>query len=115
MLKKQSRLSTRFEFNRTRKFGRRFNSRFFYLFCLAVPPYTGQSRFGFVASLHFDKGAVKRNRAKRLLREVFRNNFGRIKPGFWIVVYPKKEILGASYGEIDSEFNKDISKFPFAN
>ena len=39
-------------------------------------------------------GAVERNRAKRLIREVFRRN--KIAPGFDVVVVPKRELLDAS-------------------
>ena len=47
-------------------------------------------------------GAVERNRAKRLIREVFRRN--KLAPGFDIVVIPKRELLDASLTALEIEF-----------
>ena len=46
--------------------------------------------------------AVVRNRAKRLVRELFRHH----KPagGFDIVVVPRREMLDASYVTLEAEF-----------
>ena len=47
-------------------------------------------------------GAVERNRAKRLIREVFRRN--KRAPGFDVVVVPKRELFGASLTTLETEF-----------
>ena len=114
MLKKQNRLSTKYEFARTKRFGTKYNAAFFYLYCLAPPKYTGPTRLGFVSTANFDKSAVKRNRAKRVLREVFRINFGRIKSGYWAAVYPKPAIKDVKYEDVNTDFNKLLSRLPFA-
>jgi len=50
-------------------------------------------RLGIAATKKFG-GAVQRNRAKRLIREVFRRND--IAAGYDVVVVPKRELLGVS-------------------
>ena len=47
-------------------------------------------------------GAVQRNRAKRLIREVFRRN--KIAPGFDVVVVPKRELLDASLTTLEADY-----------
>ena len=53
-------------------------------------------------------GAVVRNRAKRLIREVFRRND--IAPGFDIVVVPRRELLTASLSILDAEYRACITR-----
>jgi ribonuclease P protein component len=47
-------------------------------------------------------GAVQRNRAKRLIREVFRRN--KLAPGFDVVVVPKREWLDASLTVLEADY-----------
>ena len=47
-------------------------------------------------------GAVLRNRAKRLIREVFRRN--KIAQGFDVVVIPKRELLDASLNVLEADY-----------
>ena len=51
-------------------------------------------------------GAVQRNRAKRLIREVFRRN--KIAPGFDVVVVPKRELLDASLTALETEYRNTL-------
>ena len=53
-------------------------------------------------------GAVARNRAKRLVREVFRRN--KLAPGFDIVIVPRQELLNASLTSIESEFRHMLER-----
>ena len=53
-------------------------------------------------------GAVERNRAKRLIREVFRRN--KLAPGFDIVVIPKRELLDASLTALETEFRHTLER-----
>ena len=41
--------------------------------------------------------AVRRNRAKRLFRELGRVVGGRLVPGYWFLVFPKRECLTAPF------------------
>ena len=52
--------------------------------------------------------AVDRNRAKRLVREVFRRN----KPagGIDVVVIPRRELLEADYAHVEAEFLRILAR-----
>jgi ribonuclease P protein component len=64
-------------------------------------------RLGIAATRKFG-GAVQRNRAKRLIREVFRRN--KIAPGFDIVVIPKRELLDASLSALEADYRTTIER-----
>lgn len=68
---------------------------------------TGPARLGIAATRKMG-GAVERNRAKRLVRELFRQN----KPATAtdVVVVPRREILDASFDRIDAEFRSLLSR-----
>ena len=59
------------------------------------------SRLGIAATKKLG-GAVVRNRAKRVIREVFRRN--KIAPGFDIVVVPKRPLLDASLTVLEADY-----------
>ena len=61
----------------------------------------GPARLGIAATRKMG-AAVERNRAKRLVRELFRHN----KPAAAVdvVVVPRREMLRASYDRVESEF-----------
>ena len=112
MLPKSNRLSTTYEFSKTKKFGDKVIADNFYLYFLSVP--NSPIRVGVVVSKHFSKLAVDRNRAKRLINECFGQNLSKFDDNYWIVVYPKKEILGKKYEEVSLDFNKILSNLPFS-
>ena len=68
---------------------------------------TGPARLGIAATRKMG-AAVERNRAKRLVRELFRHN----KPvvAVDVVVVPRREILAAPYERIESEFRSLLSR-----
>ena len=59
-----------------------------------------ESRVGFTASRGLD-GAVKRNRAKRLLREAIRLNHQRLDGSCDIILVAKKSFQGKSFFEAE--------------
>lgn len=110
MLKKENRLSTNFEFNITKKYGTHYEGKYFHVYILTPKNYLGSSKFGIVVSNKYSKIAVRRNRIKRLLRETIKTNLESFKDNLWIVVYPKKNVSGKTYEEINSDFNKTLQK-----
>jgi ribonuclease P protein component len=54
-------------------------------------------------------GAVRRNRVKRLLREVFRHNRTRLEPRMDLVVNARPGIASRSLAELEREFLRSFS------
>jgi ribonuclease P protein component len=69
----------------------------------------GVARLGIAATRKMG-AAVERNRAKRLVREVFRHH----KPAgaIDVVVVPRREILDAPYENVEAEFRSLLSRTP---
>ena len=70
-------------------------------------PGSGPSRLGIAATKKLG-GAVVRNRAKRLIREVFRRN--KIAPGFDIVVIPKRPLLDTSLTVLEADYRTLVTR-----
>ena len=68
---------------------------------------TGVARLGIAATRKMG-AAVVRNRAKRLVRELFRHN----KPAVAVdvVVVPRREILEAPYDRLEAEFRSLLAR-----
>ena len=69
----------------------------------------GYNRLGLAASKKVG-GAVERNRAKRLLREVFRLNHTTGPEPFDLVLIPKREILERSLLEVEREYRERLRR-----
>ena len=69
----------------------------------------GVARLGIAATRKMG-GAVERNRAKRVVRELFRHH----KPAAAIdlVVIPRREMLDAPYEKVEAEFRSLLSRSP---
>lgn len=65
------------------------------------------SRLGIAATRKLG-GAVVRNRAKRLIREVFRRN--KIAPGFDIVIIPRRNLLDASLTVLEADYRALVER-----
>lgn len=114
MLKKANRLSSKFEINITRKYGKTASGRNFHIFYLKPHNYTGDSKFTVVISNKFDKSSAHRNKVKRQFREIIRLNLDKIKEGFWIVIHPKFSSINKEYEELSSDFNKTLQALPIS-
>ena len=92
-------LRRRRDFQQAYQQGRRLSGRFMTVFLLAnsLP----ESRLGIAATRKIGD-AVRRNRAKRLVREIYRQN--RVAAGFDIVVIPRREIFDANYGSLEADY-----------
>ncbi len=104
----QERLRRRKEFDRVYQKGKRLYLP--YLKILLLPNKLGYTRLGLSISRKFGK-AVKRNRAKRILREVFRRHKKIFPRSHDIVLTPRKEILEKRQEEIVTDLKKIFEKY----
>ncbi|MFQ6110374.1 MAG: ribonuclease P protein component [Candidatus Aminicenantales bacterium] len=90
--------------------GERFSSHSFSLFVLGKG--FGKGRLGITVTKKVGK-AVKRNRIKRMIREIFRKNKDKFGERIDIIVHTRPEAANKSYQELEEEFltlAKDIPK-----
>jgi ribonuclease P protein component len=97
------RIRHRVEFQRVYEHGYRIRTRYCTLFVL--PNQQPIGRLGIAATKKLG-GSVQRNRAKRLIREIFRQN--KIATGFDLVVVPKRELLGASLTALEADYRSAL-------
>ena len=99
---KASRVRRRGEFQRVFNLSLRAKGR--YLTVLVAPNEAGTTRLGIVASRKLGD-AVRRNRAKRLIRQIFRQTQSLpVRPGIDVVVIPRRELFDAAYSSLESDF-----------
>lgn len=114
MLPDANRLKTDYDFRKVKKFGTAKRTPYFTLIYYKNNKRVGlESRFGFIASKKFDKLAVKRNRAKRLMREAVLKSLPKIKNGYDIILIAHHGIKNVSFKEVNTTFNKILSELPF--
>jgi ribonuclease P protein component len=99
---KAQRVRRRSEFGRVFDAASRVSSRYFTL--LYAPGPTPGARLGIVASRKLGD-AVRRNRAKRLIREVFRLIDKPADASLDLVVIPRRELFDAPFSDLDRDFN----------
>jgi len=95
MLAKKYRLKQEKDFKRVYRKGRYFFTRDF-----NIKHFSNEkkySRFAFVVSGKIAKKAVVRNKVRRQLSEIIRNNFSNIKKGEDIILLAKKPLISKSY------------------
>jgi len=90
--------------------GQRFSGPYFAAFLLALERESGCGpRIGFTIPRAFGK-AVRRNRARRRLRELLRVRLGDIPPKWDIVVNPRRPVLDATPAELRTEVDRLIQR-----
>ena len=105
---KSRRLRRRAEFQKVFDSGQRIRGRFLTL--LVANSQASTSRLGIVASRKLGD-SVRRNRAKRLIREVFRHN---PQPdgssGVDVVVIPRAELFAAAYSSLEDDYRSVLAR-----
>lgn len=69
------------------------------------------SRFGFIISTKISKRAVIRNKIKRIISEVIRQNLSKIKKGLDVIFLIKPSIVKLAKKEIEDEVIKIITLY----
>ncbi|HPN83936.1 MAG TPA: ribonuclease P protein component [Victivallales bacterium] len=98
---KSERLRLLSDFDYVRSSGVKYAGRF--LVILIAPARTGALKVGFICSRKFSKKAVVRNRAKRIMKEIFRNS----KSGLMeceLIMIPRLYLLKSGIREVQDEF-----------
>jgi ribonuclease P protein component len=105
VLRPHEKIRRRSDFQQVYERGVKVHGRYCTVFML--PGESSVGRLGIAATKKLG-GAVQRNRAKRLIREVFRLN--KIAPGHDVVVVPKRELLDASLTALEAEYRKLVER-----
>ena len=103
--RRDERIRRRSEFKQVYEHGARIHGRFSTIF--ALPNHQARGRLGIAATKKLG-GAVQRNRAKRLIREIFRHNT--IAAGFDVVVVPRREFLETSLTALEADYRAVLGR-----
>lgn len=95
------------EFRRLYSKGKSAVSPYFVIYCRK----TGRpvSRLGITTGVKLGN-AVKRNRARRRIRELYRTHEGELLPGYDIVVVARTRAIYGRYGELERSFRQLTKK-----
>src|SRR5436190_13184452 len=99
------RIRRRADFRQAYEHGARVHGRYSTLFIL--PNKLDVGRLGIAATKKLG-GAVQRNRAKRLIREVFRHN--KIASGFDVVIVPRRGLLETGLPILESDYRASLER-----
>jgi ribonuclease P protein component len=105
-LRPAQRIRRRPEFKAVYERGQRVSGRLMTVF-LFTRSGNGPARLGIAATRKFG-GAVQRNRAKRVIRDVFRKTLH--PPDLDVVVVPRSGFLEASYQSIEADYAACIAR-----
>ena len=106
---KTARILRSSDFRKVYESGMRFTSSYFAAFCLRTARIDSGPRLGFTVPRAFGR-AVKRNRAKRRIREALRPRLNEIAPAWDIVLNPRRQVLDAAPADLRRELDRLISK-----
>jgi ribonuclease P protein component len=106
VLKKINRISSKKEFLEIKNKGKLFGSPIFGV--LILKKEDEFKKFGFIISKKISKRAVDRNKIKRRMAEVLKNNLDKFSLGTRMIFLVKKEILNKKIEEIEKEIVKII-------
>ncbi|HCJ66428.1 MAG TPA: ribonuclease P protein component [Elusimicrobia bacterium] len=98
---KAERLSRNREFRRIFREGKSFSNQNLIIYIYKrSPEEDGQVRLGLVVSRKLGE-AVKRNKLKRRLREIFRLHKHLLKPGLDMIFLPRNQAINCNYQELE--------------
>ncbi|MBI2497115.1 MAG: ribonuclease P protein component [Opitutae bacterium] len=99
------------DFGAVREQGRRVDCRAFLLTWRVRPaPAAGPARVGVVASRAAVGDAVRRNRAKRRLREIYRKHQNLVPPNLDLVLTARAALLRLEFSEVEARFTSACRK-----
>ncbi len=96
------RMRHRWEFERVKKSGLTVRGRSMILSLASCPDHL-ERRVGFIVTRHYG-GAVKRNLARRRMREIYRLNRNRLERGMHLVLIARSPRQEVSYHQMNKEF-----------
>lgn len=109
VLPRSNRLTRKSDFDLVSKSGKVVQSTSFgFAFLEAddkVPP-----KIGFIVSNKISKKAVDRNKIRRVLREIVRENLGSVPNGFLFVILARRNILEKNKDELEKELVKVLNR-----
>ena len=108
------RLHTFADFNKVFKYGKKLKTVFVDICVLKRKDNNEIRRLGLVTSRKVGK-AVKRNTAKRRLREIFRTNKHKLTPGLDIIFILKPQITSTGYGKLKTTILDCLESAKFYN
>ena len=107
MLKKINRLKKRYQFSYVYKYGEHVSGNYIVLYFTTSK--TKTMKVGFAVTKKVGH-AVVRNKIRRRLREIVKNQLQNLKQNYNIIVVAKDSITNARFDELANEFNKLIKK-----
>ena len=84
----------------------------FIILCYAPAP-DDKRRLGIIVSRKFHKHAVKRNRAKRIIREAYRHLQDTLPTNYWFIIISRAKLADKSSIDVQQELIKLINKSEF--
>ena len=107
MLKKINRLKKRYQVSYVYKYGEHVSGNYIVLYFTTSK--TKTMKVGFAVTKKVGH-AVVRNKIRRRLREIVKNQLQNLKQNYNIIVVAKDNITNARFDELANEFNKLIKK-----
>jgi ribonuclease P protein component len=105
---RQARLGCHSEIELVKKNGLAQTGKFCVVVVLKTPP-DGQRRVAFLISRRYDRLAVRRNRARRLFREVFHQIYHELPP-LWMLMIPRRKMSTAKMPEVLEEVRRMMTR-----
>ncbi len=106
-MRRRYRLRSKERFQQVRRQGRSYKHRLLVL--VVLPNDLPYSRFGFTASKRVGN-AVKRNRARRLMREAMRLRLERIQPGWDVVCIARPPMAQATFHDVQAACDELLAR-----